>query len=99
MPLPGHTPGHSGLRIISGESQLLHIADAAHFALQLEYVDNPPRFDFDAAQAIITRRDLFERAFESGEMLMGYHLPFPGLGHVIQPEGDFYWQPIDPESV
>jgi glyoxylase-like metal-dependent hydrolase (beta-lactamase superfamily II) len=97
--MPGHTPGHAGLRIVSGESQLLHIADTAHFTLQMQYLDAPPRFDFDAQQAIVTRRDVFTRLFESGGMFMAYHFPFPGLGHVIRPEGDFYWQPIDPESV
>ena len=97
VPMVGHTPGHAGLSIVSGEARLLHIADTAHLPLQLQYMDAPPRFDFDEAQAASTRRAVFERAHETGDLLLVYHFAFPGLGHVIQPEGDFYWQPYEPD--
>ncbi len=93
--LPGHTPGHAGVSIASGGARLLDIADTVHVPLQLCYLDSIPRFDRAPEQAIETRRAVLEQAVREGTLLMAFHFPFPGLGHVMQQEGAFVWQPLE----
>lgn len=87
-PLPGHTPGHIGLRLHSGGEELLIAGDAlisgaVHFAEP----DVAYALDSDAAAAAATRRALLAEAAQSGTLIAATHLPFPGLGRV-EAEGD-----------
>lgn len=92
--MPGHTPGHMGLDITSGQDRLLLIADTAHFPLQGQHLDCPPRFDYDAVQASDTRRRILAQAAETGVVTLAYHFPFPGLG-TFSAHGDVYhWQAV-----
>ena len=61
VPMPGHTPGHCGVRLESNDESLLAMADAGHFLLQLIRPDWSPRFDRNPDQAAATRRQLFEQ--------------------------------------
>jgi glyoxylase-like metal-dependent hydrolase (beta-lactamase superfamily II) len=90
VPTPGHTPGHSALRIVSGEAALLNIVDAAlNPVISLARPDWTPGFDAIPEQAAETRAALLARAAEEGLHIFGYHFPFPGLGYVIA-DGDGY---------
>lgn len=92
--LPGHTPGHMGLRLESAGEQLLHIADTAHVLMQMAHPDWSPRFDVDPALSAVTRRKVFQQAAEEKTLVIGFHFPFPGLGHII-PDGNAYqWLPV-----
>ena len=87
-PLPGHTPGHIGLRLQSEGEELLIAGDAlisgaVHFAEP----DVAYALDSDAAAASATRRALLAEAAQSGTPIAATHLPFPGLGRV-EVEGD-----------
>lgn len=92
---PGHTAGHLPLRIRSAGQELLHIADTAHhFALMLPHPDWTVAFDADEAQAAASRRKLLETAAAGRTRVFGYHLPFPGLGHLRSDgQGGFPWAP------
>lgn len=93
--LPGHTPGHMGLRIESAGEQLLHIVDAAHSLIQMAHPDWSPKFDTDPVLGAETRRKVFAQAAQEEVLVMDFHFPFPGLGHIIT-EGDaFQWQPLE----
>jgi hypothetical protein len=47
----------------------------------------------DREQGARTRRQLLDRAAADEMLILGYHLPFPGLGHAL-PYGDAYrWHP------
>jgi glyoxylase-like metal-dependent hydrolase (beta-lactamase superfamily II) len=90
----GHTPGHSLFRITRGDEQLLVIGDAVHsFALQFPHPEWTMAYDVDPSQAVSTRRRLFQRAAEKRTMLFGYHLPFPGMGHVRSAGSGYEWVP------
>ena len=39
-------------------------------------------YDVHPEQAITTRRKLFKQASAERTLLLGYHMPFPGLGYV-----------------
>lgn len=79
----GHTPGHMVYMVESGGKQLLLMADTAnHYVYSLAHPDWEVRFDMDKAAAAATRRRLFDMASADRIPLIGYHMPFPGLGYV-----------------
>lgn len=93
LPMPGHTPGHTGLRLESHGEQLFHIADTAHVLMQLAHPEWSPRFDRDPEQAAETRWALWERAARETLQVAAYHFPFPGIGHVVAEGTAWRWQP------
>ena len=95
LSLPGHTPGHMGLRLHSAGERLLDIVDTAHVLVQMAHPEWSPRYDTDPAMAAVTRRKVFAQAAQEKLLVMGFHFPVPGLGHIV-PEGDaFKWQPVE----
>ncbi|WP_419896005.1 AidB family quorum-quenching N-acyl homoserine lactonase [Roseomonas sp. USHLN139] len=72
VPLPGHTPGHTGYRI---EGRLLVWADLLHLqALQPAEPEIGLVFDLDPAQAAATRRATLARAAAEGLVIAGSHV-------------------------
>ncbi len=88
--LPGHTPGHSGVRISSGGEQLLIWGDIVHVpAVQFAHPDVSIAFDIDPELAARTRAKIFAEIAADRVRLAGMHLVFPALGHMA-PEGTGY---------
>ncbi|MDA5557592.1 MBL fold metallo-hydrolase [Shimia sp. MMG029] len=88
--LPGHTPGHSGLHLQSGDDALLIIGDAViSEALQFANPEISYALDGDAAQAVETRRALLAKAAAQGTTIAATHFAFPGLGKV-EMDGDVF---------
>lgn len=87
----GHTPGHTAHLITSGNGKLLVQADVtAHVALL--FVRNPTWHaggDMDGAQAVATRRKLYDMLAADRILMSGYHLPFPAIGY-IEKDGQGY---------
>jgi glyoxylase-like metal-dependent hydrolase (beta-lactamase superfamily II) len=92
---PGHTPGHMALAISSGGEQLLCISDTALHPIHVEHPDWYAVVDFAPQQVVTTRRRLFKRAANEKALVLGFHFPFPGLGHVIPKGEGWQWQPIE----
>ncbi|HEX8833793.1 MAG TPA: MBL fold metallo-hydrolase [Abditibacteriaceae bacterium] len=91
---PGHTPGHTAFLIGSGEDRLLHIVDTAHHSvLMLAHPDWSVGVDTDSPRAITTRRRIFAAAAQGRTRVMGYHFPFPGIGHIRPQQGGYQWVP------
>lgn len=85
VPLPGHTPGHSGYLIDSGGDSLLIWGDLIHVPeLQIERPEVTMSFDIDPMLAEKTRRDVFADVAHSKRLVAGMHIDFPGFGYVIQ---------------
>ena len=92
VPLPGHTPGHTGYRIGEGEDALLIWGDIMHVQdVQQQDPGVGLVFDADPDQAIETRRQALDIA--------GMHLHFPAFSHVTR-SGSGYtlipetWSPV-----
>jgi len=92
---PGHTPGHIALLVSSGKEALLNAADTVHHhVLMFAHPEWTSAFDSDPKVAAETRRKIFDRAASDGLRVLGYHLPFPGIGHVRTAKGGaFEWLP------
>lgn len=83
VPLPGHTPGHTGYAIHSGGESLLIWGDIIHAStLQFAYPDWGVAFDTDPAMAAETRKKMFDRASADRMAVTGMHVDFPGFGYV-----------------
>ena len=83
--LPGHTPGHCGFRIVSGDKSLLSFTDVVHLpAIQFKRPEAGVAFDVDGEQARETRRRVLDEAASEGSFIAGNHLEFPALGYVAR---------------
>ncbi|MCR6635169.1 MBL fold metallo-hydrolase [Devosia sp.] len=83
LPMPGHTPGHMGLRLDSQGEVLLIWGDVVHApAYQFSRPDWSIAFDADIPAAIATRQRFFDMAATDDVMVAGMHLDFPALGFV-----------------
>ncbi|MHA6324841.1 MBL fold metallo-hydrolase [Roseivivax sp. CAU 1753] len=87
---PGHTPGHMSLILEAGGEQLMILGDAmTHAYLNFSHPDWYNEIDHDGPETAATRRRLLDMAAADGMAVLGYHFPFPGVGHVMR-EGDAY---------
>ncbi len=90
VPLPGHTPGHTGFAIGDRRTDLLIWGDISHAPeLQLPRPEIGVVFDVDPAQAAATRRDIIARAADEDLLVAGMHIPFPGFIRIHR-TGDSY---------
>jgi glyoxylase-like metal-dependent hydrolase (beta-lactamase superfamily II) len=90
----GHTPGHSLFLVTQGGEKLLVIGDAVHlYGLQFPRPEWTMAYDTDPIQAVSTRRKLFQQAEAERTTLLGYHLPFSGIGHVRSAGSGYEWVP------
>jgi len=87
---PGHTPGHMSLRVDSGDQSLIALGDSmSHAYTNFAHPEWYNGFDADGDQTVATRKRLLDMAAEDQIAILGYHFPFPGVGHV-QRDGDAY---------
>jgi glyoxylase-like metal-dependent hydrolase (beta-lactamase superfamily II) len=91
---PGHTPGHSIFQITQGEEKLLVIGDAVHiYPAQFPHPEWTMAYDVNPKLAIETRRKLFKQAAADRSLVMAYHMPFPGIGHIRAAGQGYEWVP------
>jgi glyoxylase-like metal-dependent hydrolase (beta-lactamase superfamily II) len=90
VPLPGHTPGHTGYRIGSGPSSVFIWGDIVHVpVVQSALPEAGTAMDVDPAIAVKTRKEAFRLAAEDGSFVAGMHMEFPGLAQLVS-DGDGY---------
>ena len=91
---PGHTLGHMALAISSKGEKLLVFSDAFLHPLHIEQPHWHATVDFDPQQVMTTRRRLLNLAAIDKTLVLAFHFPFPGLGHIVQKGEQWRWQPI-----
>ncbi|WP_108484260.1 MBL fold metallo-hydrolase [Oceaniglobus ichthyenteri] len=92
----GHTPGHMTYHLESGEERLLLMADTAnHYVWSLAHPEWEVRFDMDKSAAAQSRKKILGMVAAERIPLVGYHMPFPGVGYVdTRGEGGFAYVPL-----
>ena len=94
LALPGHTVGHTGFRLASGDAELIVFGDTAHHAgVQFSHPDASLVFDTDPAQAAVSRAKFFDMVATDRTLVAGTHVPFPGVGHVARSGDAYAWVP------
>jgi glyoxylase-like metal-dependent hydrolase (beta-lactamase superfamily II) len=89
----GHTPGHSVVRVASGDDRLTFAGDAV-FAVGFDHPDWHNGFEHDPEEAAVVRDRLLRELAATGELLVATHLPFPSVGRVAIEGNHFRWVPV-----
>ncbi|MCY3984637.1 MAG: MBL fold metallo-hydrolase [Roseovarius sp.] len=87
---PGHTPGHMSVLLDGGDASLLALGDSiVHAYIGFSKPEWYNVFDSDGPMGVETRMRILDMAASDQIALLGYHFPFPGVGHVMR-EGETY---------
>jgi glyoxylase-like metal-dependent hydrolase (beta-lactamase superfamily II) len=85
MPIPGHTPGHTGFMISSAGQQLLIWGDVVHLPeVQVALPDTGTNFDVDYELATKSRKRILDQVAADRLLVTGMHLHFPGFHYVAR---------------
>jgi len=88
VPLPGHTPGHTGYRVESRGERLLIWGDLVHFApIQVARPDVSIAFDQDPSQASATRAATLAEVASDTMLIAGMHLADTGFARIARADG------------
>jgi glyoxylase-like metal-dependent hydrolase (beta-lactamase superfamily II) len=88
---PGHTPGHLAFLFAGGWCLTGDVA--FHDPLSYEFPAAESAYDTDRRQGAATRLRFLERLADEHLQLIGYHTPWPGLGHVERASDSFRYVP------
>ena len=85
IPLPGHTPGHTGFMVTSGGRSLLIWGDVVHVPeIQVPRPEAVMAVDVDPDAAADTRRRVFDHVAADRQAVAGMHLHFPAFAHLAR---------------
>jgi glyoxylase-like metal-dependent hydrolase (beta-lactamase superfamily II) len=88
----GHTPGHSIVRLVSGNDRLTFAGDAV-FQVGFDHPDWHNGFEHDPEEAARVRVRLLRELAANREPLVATHMSFPSLGNVAAAGDVFRWVP------
>jgi glyoxylase-like metal-dependent hydrolase (beta-lactamase superfamily II) len=90
--IQGHTPGHSGYLITSGDQSLLYVGDSMHhFVVSVQKPEWTIAFDHDSPTATASRQKLIADSAAQGQRIYAVHFPFPGTGRFERKGEGFAW--------
>jgi glyoxylase-like metal-dependent hydrolase (beta-lactamase superfamily II) len=96
----GHTPGHTSFAVASGNQRILVQSDVTIIPdLFLRHPDWHVAFDIDPVKAQATRHKFLDMAATEKAIVVGYHFPFPAVGHVEKDGPGYRLVPIAWNSV
>src|SRR5262245_29904538 len=88
----GHTPGHSVVRLASGDDRLTFAGDAV-FQVGFDHPDWHNGFEHDPEEAARVRLRLLRELAANREPLVATHMSFPSVGNVAAAGDVFRWVP------
>jgi glyoxylase-like metal-dependent hydrolase (beta-lactamase superfamily II) len=95
VPLPGHTPGHTGYEFSSKGQKILFWGDLVHAQrVQLQHPEVTVVFDIDPTAAAATRNQLLPKLARENVVIAAPHLLFPGLGRLHKEGRGYSWAPV-----
>ena len=94
IPMPGHTPGHLGFMIESGDEKIVVAGDVLHSRdIQFAHPEISARFDRDVTKSVETRIAILERAAGEKWRFAATHVVFPSVGKVSKDGDGFKFEP------
>jgi glyoxylase-like metal-dependent hydrolase (beta-lactamase superfamily II) len=96
VPLPGHTPGHTGYEFSSKGQKILFWGDIVHAQrVQLQHPEVTVIFDIDQTAAAATRNQLLARLARENVLIATPHTSlFPALGRLHKEGSGYSWVPV-----
>jgi len=91
---PGHTPGHAGVVLSSGDQRAFILGDAISCPAQLEEPEWSGLGDVDPKLARRTQEAVAREIESTSALLATAHFPGLTFGRVLTGEGRRYWQPL-----
>lgn len=90
LPLPGHTPGHSGYRLDSAGETLIIWGDTVHVPeIQVPFSAVTNEYDIQQSLAAESRNRIFEMVASEKLLVAGMHLHIPGFAHLVRGDGGY----------
>lgn len=90
LPLPGHTPGHSGYRLDSAGESLIIWGDTVHVPeIQVPFPEVTNEYDINERLAAESRNHIFDMVAREGLLVAGMHLHLPAFAHVVASDGGY----------
>src|SRR5467141_2568839 len=96
VPLPGHTPGHTGYEFTSKGQKILFWGDIVHAQrVQLQHPEVTAIFDIDQTAAAETRHQLLSKLAREDVLIATPHTSsFPALGRLREEGSGYSWVPV-----
>jgi glyoxylase-like metal-dependent hydrolase (beta-lactamase superfamily II) len=91
---PGHTPGHAGVVLSSGNERAFVLGDAISCPVQLEETEWSGLGDIDPRLARESQEIVLREAEGDDSLLTAAHFPGLTFGRVLRGEGKRYWEPL-----
>lgn len=92
---PGHTPGHMSYAVASGSKKILVQTDVTNIpSFFLQNPDWHVSFDNDGDLAQQTRHKFYDMAAAEKATVVGYHFPYPCVGHVEKDGAGYRLVPV-----
>ena len=89
----GHSIGLMAYHIESEGKRLLIWADTCiHYVMSIQRPEW--QVDVDDDKAVATRKRILDMVATDKLLVAGFHMPFPGLGHVDRLAGGYRWIPV-----
>jgi glyoxylase-like metal-dependent hydrolase (beta-lactamase superfamily II) len=86
---PGHTQGHVSLALAGGDGLVVGGDALTHPLISFAHPEWRPVADHVPGLAVETRKKLLDRLATDRSKLIGFHLPYPGLG-AVERKGSAY---------
>lgn len=90
----GHSPGMMAYLIESEGKRLLNWADTCgHYVVSIQRPDILLDVDDDKERAVATRKRILDMVATDELFVVGFHMPFPGIGYVERAQSGYRWVP------
>lgn len=86
---PGHTQGHVALELAGGDGLIVGGDVLTHPLISFAHPEWKPIADHVPDVAVETRKRLLDRLAADRSKLIGFHLPYPGIGTVERKDGAY----------
>lgn len=86
---PGHTQGHVALELAGGDGLIVGGDVLTHPLISFAHPEWKPTADHVPNVAVETRNRLLDRLAVDRSRLIGFHLPYPGVGAVERKDGAY----------
>jgi glyoxylase-like metal-dependent hydrolase (beta-lactamase superfamily II) len=92
---PGHTPGHMSFVVASGAHKIMVQSDVSNVpSLFIKHPTWQAAFDNDPDLTIETRKKFYDMVSAEKMVVVGYHFPYPCVGHVEKSANGYEMIPV-----